>query len=92
MDFHSSNPWPQLRRRLGLPPAASSCPLTNSLARLRGQGPLSCSSLVEVILGSWLLEYPQQLSAHQVSWAVCGGNVEEGGREGQQASKQASKG
>lgn len=66
MDYGQSNPWVALRKAVGLPRAASSCPLTNLLLRLRGQQVQQCSALLEVLLSSFLLEHPRPLAAHQV--------------------------
>jgi len=69
-----SDPWVALRQAVGLPRAASSCLLTNAVARLRGQSVRHCSTLLEVLLGSFLLEPPRPLAAHKVR--VVGGAVD----------------
>lgn len=59
-------PVQKIRAAHGLPRAAGCCPLSNMLARVRGVRSKKCEALLEVTLGSWLVEYPRPLAANQV--------------------------
>uniref|UniRef100_A0A383VJ79 Uncharacterized protein n=1 Tax=Tetradesmus obliquus TaxID=3088 RepID=A0A383VJ79_TETOB len=59
-------PVQKIRAAHGLPRAAGCCPLSNMLARVRGVRSEKCEALLEVTLGSWLVEYPRPLAAYQV--------------------------
>lgn len=56
----------RLREQYNLPWAASPCLLTQGLRRLMGIETLSCRPLLEVHMGSWLVEYPRTLPANKV--------------------------
>eukprot|EP00878_Enallax_costatus_P020657 GHUV01021845.1.p1 GENE.GHUV01021845.1~~GHUV01021845.1.p1 ORF type:complete len:508 (+),score=124.81 GHUV01021845.1:392-1915(+) len=64
--FWGPGSWKRVRDRLGLPRASSDSPLADALERVRGTKVRKCEALMGVILGSWLLEYPRALAAHQV--------------------------
>lgn len=87
MDY-GPNPWVQLSKSNGLPRAASGCPLTNVLLRLRGQPLRRCSPLLEVFLSTFLIEPPRPLAAHQVSGSKL--QCHEDSRHGQTVTGQFS--
>lgn len=69
--FGPDSPWAALRDAAGLPRAGRRWPLPAALARpLRVRERRACGVLKEVILSSWLFEYPFALQPHQVC-CVC---------------------
>jgi hypothetical protein len=66
-----NDPWLTARQQLGLPGVTSSCPLANTVSWLEGVRRFEkCESVVDVVLGSWVLEHARGLQANQVG-AVC---------------------
>jgi hypothetical protein len=66
-----NDPWLPARQQLGLPGATSSCPLANAVSWLKGVRRFEkCESLVDVVLGSWVLEHARGLQANQVGFAL----------------------
>jgi hypothetical protein len=64
-----NDPWLAARQQLGLPGSTSSCPLANAVSWLRGARQFEqCESLVDVVLGSWVLEHARGLQENQVGY------------------------
>lgn len=65
-DDWTPSPLNQLRQQHGLPWSSSSCPLTEGLRWLLGCKTLKCEALVEVVMGTWLVEWPRTLPANTI--------------------------
>jgi hypothetical protein len=65
-DEWKTSPLNELRQQYGMPWAASSCPLTEGLRWLRGRKTLTCEAVVEVVVGTWLVEWPRTLPANTI--------------------------
>jgi hypothetical protein len=64
-------PVQKIRAQHGLPRAAGRCWISNAIARVRGVKSRKCEALLEVTLGSWLIEYAQPQAANQVRGMPC---------------------
>lgn len=61
------NVWAAERDALQLPRASSGCPLVDAWQRaVSGRPVQQCDVLLNVVLGSWLLEHPRPLAPYQV--------------------------
>lgn len=56
----------KLRQEFGLPWAAGPCALSEGLRRLWGAKTLRCRPLVQVMMSTWLVEYPRTLPGNTV--------------------------